>query len=135
MHRPARFLPLAALALAACFRAPYALYTASTPATYPPKTADCPFAIVTTLPDAPLEQLGILDVRYAGCVNNAAAFKSVVSQHTCYAGGEIVLAEGERLRLLFPRERLPAPRQPERAAARRRHALIAAHVVDHVAKS
>src|SRR5690348_937401 len=91
MKRALSLTALLLLGLSAC--GPSAQYTASTPNKYPAKPAGCSFAIVTALPDAPLEQLGILDIQRWGNVTTASDFKELVSPAVCSVGGDLVVAE------------------------------------------
>lgn len=86
------YILLATLSLGGCFVAS-ATYTPSTTARFPSKPADCDFAVLTTLPEGSLEELGILDIQKAGLVTTAGDFKTIVGPQVCAAGGDIVVAE------------------------------------------
>jgi len=66
-----------------------------------PKFYNCPFAVLTTRPPRPFEELGIIDFtgghffdgRRTGVPENANEFKSKAAQYVCHSGGDAVLAD------------------------------------------
>jgi hypothetical protein len=70
-------------------------FTPSSATRFPARQAECDFVVLTALPDAPVVQVGIIDVDQGnwGGIKSAADFKSLAAPQVCSSGGEIVVAE------------------------------------------
>ena len=69
-------------------------YTPTTPHRSAPKPADCTFELLTTRPDRPFDEMGVLEVEVSGVeAGSAGDFIRLVREQTCQAGADAVLAE------------------------------------------
>jgi len=67
-------------------------YEQSTSITAPPKPANCSFDILTSRPDRPYDELGVLDPQRAA-LGDLASFREAIGADVCRAGGDAVVAE------------------------------------------
>ncbi len=77
-------------------------YTASSSVRAQPKPDNCSFDVLTTRPQRPFEELGIIDFtggmthasgRRAGVPDSASALRDKAAQTVCRAGGDAILAD------------------------------------------
>jgi len=58
----------------------------------PPKPSDCTFDLLSTRPDRPYDEMGVVEWDMAA-VRSAREFVDLIREQTCRAGADAVLAE------------------------------------------
>ena len=86
-------LPIVLVAMAGCggsYR-----YAQTTSVTAPAKPETCSFDVLSTRPDRPYDELGVLDFSgdQMAVAKSVTSFRDRVRPHVCGAGGDAVLAE------------------------------------------
>jgi len=86
-----KYLPVLFFVAAACTGHRYAQ---TTNVTAPSKPAACSFDVLSTRPDRPYDEIGVLDARHASNAStDAGSFRDSIREDVCRAGGDAVLAE------------------------------------------
>jgi hypothetical protein len=68
-------------------------YTPTSSAALAAKPQDCAFEVITTIPQKPFVELGVVEFsKWYGPADNLADFREKVAAHVCRAGGDAVLA-------------------------------------------
>jgi hypothetical protein len=96
-------------------------YTPTTPHRAPPKPANCTFDLLTTRPDRPYDELGVVEPKVGGDAGSAREFIHLIRETTCQAGADAVLAEingrGTYVRGTLIKYRADVPAAPVAAPA------------------
>jgi hypothetical protein len=68
-------------------------YSTTTSVTAPSKPESCEFDVLSTRPDRPYDELGVLETSAGYEARSVSSFRDAILRDVCRAGGDAVLAE------------------------------------------